>query len=264
MKPGEIIDSKYKIKQSIGSGQRAVVYFVEDIKSGEKLVVKILKTTDILKLQRQIKSLMDLNIPETVPILHVGLNAGQVYFVMPYVRGYSLEQLLRSDSGPAITGRRDYNMLLDFFLSITMQIFDNKLYWNIQPDHLLINGNVKRYDKFKLSGFAYVYDVEKGIHFPYMTFDSNAEYMPPELLRDKYCLRQLYYQYAVAAILLSAITGKRFEQDNVDELLSRIPKKFEQAHGALSRALFSNPEKRYPDFKEFYEDAKLKKLFGLF
>jgi serine/threonine protein kinase len=101
---GGLLDNRYSIEMILGKGGLGIVYKANDIKTLQTVAIKMLleDTEDIDYTQklfeREIKILKRVNHPNVVGILDSGLTeTGRPYFVMDYVEGKSLADLMEEE-----------------------------------------------------------------------------------------------------------------------------------------------------------------------
>jgi serine/threonine protein kinase len=93
---------RYQIKEELGRGQSTVVYRAFDTEANREVAVKVLAVEQVPDIsqrahfKRELKMIASLEHPAIVPVYDVGEHNGQPYFVMRYMAGGSLTQLLAS------------------------------------------------------------------------------------------------------------------------------------------------------------------------
>lgn len=256
----EIIDEKYKILKSLGVGERAKIFLVLNAKTKEKNVLKVFSDLNNQDNIQRVNLTKMIDLVEIVDINGFGKSGGKNYYTMPYKPCRSLYGTINTNSKiPVIKTSKEINYILSFFRNIISHLVRNKLCWQFHPRHLMILETGKMF----MTGLAYPLDDQKGVHFPDLTLGLMDECFPPELLRDNYCNPESYYQYTVAAILLSLLTGQLYSERNEEKMLSKIPK-FNKTKRALIKALNINAQNRYQSFDEFYNHAKINSIFAFF
>src|SRR4051812_49259661 len=92
----------YAVERQIGQGGMATVYLAEDVKHQRKVAIKVLRPeltaslgTD--RFLREIALAAQLQHPHIVPLYDSGSADGFLYYVMPFVEGESLRDLLQRD-----------------------------------------------------------------------------------------------------------------------------------------------------------------------
>ena len=95
---------RYEITKLLGRGGMAVVFLAQDLTLERQVAIKVLPPEMshdpklIPRFQQEAKTAAKLDHPNIIPIYRVESEGGLDYFVMKYVTGNSLEQLL--DQGP--------------------------------------------------------------------------------------------------------------------------------------------------------------------
>ena len=93
------IASRYKVERELGGGGMSSVYLADDLKHGRKVAVKIMRQ-DLSpafgpdRFAREIELTARLTHPHILPLLDSGEIDGCAYYVMPYIEGESLRDLL--------------------------------------------------------------------------------------------------------------------------------------------------------------------------
>src|SRR5687767_15995428 len=94
-----IITDRYRIERQIGAGGMATVYLAEDVKLGRQVALKVLRPElgAVLGTERflsEVKITARLDHPHILTLIDSGTAGGLLYYVLPYVRGESLRDLL--------------------------------------------------------------------------------------------------------------------------------------------------------------------------
>ena len=94
---------RYEIKAELGRGGMATVYHGYDPRFEREVAVKVLPSELLhsdpqfkLRFEREAKIIAQLEHPSIVPVYDVGDEGGQPYFVMRYMNGLSLSELIKS------------------------------------------------------------------------------------------------------------------------------------------------------------------------
>jgi eukaryotic-like serine/threonine-protein kinase len=110
LRVGELIDDRYEVVEVLSNGATADVCKVQHRVLGRRFALKVLRTEcsrDVElceRLFREARALGALNHPNIVTITDSGrLSSGEPYFVMEYVEGVSLDQLMH-EQGPLELG----------------------------------------------------------------------------------------------------------------------------------------------------------------
>jgi serine/threonine-protein kinase len=95
-----VLAGRYEIVRRVGRGATATVYLARDLKHDRDVAVKVLDP-DVARglgperFLREIGIVANLTHPHILPLHDSGEAEGRLYFVMPFVRGASLQDLLR-------------------------------------------------------------------------------------------------------------------------------------------------------------------------
>jgi serine/threonine-protein kinase len=94
-----VFEGRYRAERPLGEGGMATVYLADDLKHRRKVAVKVLKPELAAALGsdrflREIETTAGLRHPHILPLYDSGHADGVLYYVMPYVEGESLRELL--------------------------------------------------------------------------------------------------------------------------------------------------------------------------
>ena len=94
--------ARYVVERELGSGGMATVFLAQDLKHRRKVAVKVLKPELAVSLGaerflREIDTTASLRHPHILPLYDSGEVRGALYYVMPFVEGESLRDLLRRE-----------------------------------------------------------------------------------------------------------------------------------------------------------------------
>jgi len=138
----EVLGDRYAIEREIGRGGMATVFLAEDLKHHRKVALKVMhrELTEALgaeRFLREIQITARLQHPNILVLLDSGDADGLLYYVMPYVEGESLRELLE----------RDTQLPLEEALRITREVADgldcahrqNVIHRDIKPANILLS-----------------------------------------------------------------------------------------------------------------------------
>ena len=96
---GAALSGRYHVERELGAGGMATVYLARDLKHRRQVALKILHeelaaTIGGDRFHREIQIAARLQHPNILPLLDSGEAGGLLYYVMPFVEGGSLRQLL--------------------------------------------------------------------------------------------------------------------------------------------------------------------------
>ena len=95
------LEGRYRIERELGAGGMATVYLAEDLKHHRKVAVKVLRpdlaaTLGPDRFLREIELAAQLTHPHILPLHDSGEADGFLFYVMPYIKGESLADKIKS------------------------------------------------------------------------------------------------------------------------------------------------------------------------
>jgi eukaryotic-like serine/threonine-protein kinase len=140
---GATLSDRYRVERELGRGGMAVVYLARDLRDDELVAVKILRRaiTGIFgsgRFSREIRILQRLSHPAIVPVLDAHESATLHYYVMPYVPGESLRDLIAS-AGP-LPLPRVCTIAAGVAEALDYAHGEGVLHRDIKPANILIDG----------------------------------------------------------------------------------------------------------------------------
>lgn len=101
------LSANYRLKSTLGSGATSHVYVADDLRSGERVAIKVLRaeqaaSVSAARFEAEFKIAAQLEHPNIVPVYDSGTAGGLPYYVMPFINGQSLRTRLDCD-GPLPT-----------------------------------------------------------------------------------------------------------------------------------------------------------------
>lgn len=137
-----VLASRYVIERELGRGGMATVYLAQDLQVGSLVAVKVLHP-DLASMlgadrfAREIGITARLQHPNILPVLDSGVAEGHSFYVMPYVKGESLAQLLE----------REGQLSIDAALELTGEVADalahahalGFMHRDIKPSNILLS-----------------------------------------------------------------------------------------------------------------------------
>ena len=141
---------RYTIQHELGRGGAAFVFLAHDLKHDRPVAIKVLRPeiavlVGVERFLREIRLAAQLRHPHIMPLFDSGEASGSLYYVMPYVAGQSLRQLLER-GGP---------LPLDEALRITRDVCDALTYAHGQD---IVHRDIKPENILLESGHAVVTD----------------------------------------------------------------------------------------------------------
>jgi serine/threonine-protein kinase len=96
------LDNRYHVERELGAGGMATVYLADDLRHSRKVAVKVLhpELSAVIGADRflaEIRTTANLQHPHILPLFNSGEADGLLFYVMPYVEGETLRDLLDRD-----------------------------------------------------------------------------------------------------------------------------------------------------------------------
>lgn len=199
---------RYQIKEELGRGQSTVVYRAFDTEANREVAVKVLaveQAPDISQrahFKRELKMIASLEHPAIVPVYDVGEQDGQPYFVMRYMAGGSLSQLISAKGRLSL---QETARIIDRIAAALNHAHkQNIIHRDIKPDNIL----------FDLDHHPYISDF--GVARPAATADSSPSegqvgtpgYMSPEQMNQE-AVDERSDVYSLGVVIYQMLTGRK-------------------------------------------------------
>ncbi len=139
---GAALGGRYRLERVLGSGGMATVYLADEPRHQRRVALKVLRhdlaaTLGADRFHREIRIAARLQHPNILPLLDSGEADGLLYYVMPFVEGGSLRQLLE----------RERRLAPDRVLAIVGRVADalgyahgmGVLHRDIKPENILFS-----------------------------------------------------------------------------------------------------------------------------
>ena len=197
---------RYQIKEELGRGQSTVVYRAFDTEANREVAVKVLsvESPDISQrahFKRELKMIASLEHPAIVPVYDVGEHNGQPYFVMRYMAGGSLTQLL------AARGRLPLEETAHIIGRICAALNhahkQNIIHRDIKPDNILFDLDHNPY----ISDFGVAKPAASGASMPEGQVGTPG-YMSPEQI-DQETVDERSDVYSLGVVIYQMLTGRQ-------------------------------------------------------
>lgn len=138
-----LIGNQFTVQEVLGTGGMGTVYRGMDMKTGENVAIKLLKTEAIAddpdlveRFAREAEALRQLNHPNIVKVLATVEEEDRHYIVMEYVSGGSLSELLKSQSQMPI--RWVLKLAIELADALTRAHYLKIIHRDIKPANVLI------------------------------------------------------------------------------------------------------------------------------
>jgi len=139
----ENLAGHYEIQRELGEGGMAIVFLAHDVKHDRDVAVKVLKpelaaSLGAERFLREIRTAAKLSHPHILPLYDSGDAGGVLYYVMPFVQGESLADLLE----------REQQLGIDEAIKIAREVAEGLgvahsyglVHRDIKPDNIMMSG----------------------------------------------------------------------------------------------------------------------------
>jgi serine/threonine protein kinase len=253
---------RYEIKQLLGRGGMAVVFLAQDLTLERQVAIKVLPPelshdpNLIPRFQQEAKTAAKLDHPNIIPIYRVESEAGLDYFVMKYVTGRSLEQMLEDGPIPVDLARK---VLREAALALGHAHQRRIVHRDVKPANIMLEDD----GRVVLTDFGISKAVQSASQLTGTgTIIGTPHYMAPEQAKGL-AVDGRADQYSLAIVGHQILTGKQpfdgsahsilykhvFEAPPpVLELRPDVPR---DLVAALERAMAKEPEHRFATMEDF-------------
>lgn len=260
------LSDRYRIERQIGQGGMATVFLAEDVKHRRQVAIKVLRaelsaTLGTERFLREIELAAKLQHPHIVPVYDSGSADGVLYYVMPYVEGESLRDLMRREG--QIPLARAAEIIREASSGLEYAHGHGIVHRDVKPENIMLSGGHAVVADF---GIARAIDASRAAE-GHLTGAGIAigtpAYMSPEQATadivdarsDQYALACVFYELVTGkqafggptmqAMLTSMLTGPR---PRLSAVVDGIP---HEVDGATQRALSTDPSHRFDTISGF-------------
>jgi serine/threonine protein kinase len=250
----------YQLEEEIGHGSMGVVYRGKQIALGREVAIKVLPKTlardasYVARFIREAQIIAGLNHPNIVQIYDAGQQSKHLYFVMEYIQGPTLSNLLHLD------GTIPQHLAVEYAAQIADALDAayrerNVIHRDIKPENLMLN----RWGKIKVMDFGLARAIGHQKITVAKTLVGSIYYASPEQVWGE-TLDNRSDIYALGVVLYEMVTGQRpFIGRSMPELTQAIihgnppppsthnPDLAYNVEQIIMQALSLHREQRYPD-----------------
>jgi serine/threonine protein kinase len=250
----------YQLEEEIGHGSMGVVYRGKQIALGREVAIKVLPKTlardgsYVARFIREAQIIAGLNHPNIVQIYDAGQQSKLLYFVMEYIQGPTLSNLLHLDGTIPQHLAVEYAAQIADALDAAYRERD-VIHRDIKPENLMLN----RWGKIKVMDFGLARAVGHQKITVAKTLVGSIYYASPEQVWGEN-LDNRSDIYALGVVLYEMVTGQRpFIGRSMPELTQAIihgnppppsthnPSVTYDVEQIIMQALSLHREQRYPD-----------------
>lgn len=273
---GTVLKDRYFVLSIIGKGGMSLVYKAKDLSTGKVVAVKALRTqglgdeTIVKRFKQEAEVLHRLNHPRIVSVYDYGTSRiGQPYFIMDYLVGVSLSQVLRKQ-GPLNLGR-----FQDIFVQIAAAVSHahkhKAIHRDLKPGNIMLVEMEDTADYVKIVDFGIAKLAEDASKLTRLgEVWGSPIYMSPEQgMGTKIDTRTDIYSLGI--VMYEALTGDvpflgKNYVETMTKQMSEAPAPFSEVAGHLNipaslemivfKALQKSPDDRYQTMADLKADLE--------
>jgi serine/threonine-protein kinase len=199
---------RYQIKEELGRGQSTVVYRAFDTDTNREVAVKVLaveQAPDISQrahFKRELKMIASLEHPAIVPVYDVGEQDGQPYFVMRYMAGGSLSQLIAARGKLPL--QETAHIIGRICAALNHAHKQNIIHRDVKPDNILFDLDHNPY----ISDFGVARPAAVGNATPSEGQVGTPGYMSPEQIHQE-SVDERSDVYSLGVVIYQMLTGRK-------------------------------------------------------
>jgi len=276
-KIGQLFDERYRVTARIGHGGMAEVYEATDIINRKTVAVKLIREdvmqnpVNLKRFRNEAMIAASLSHPNIVKVFDHGYVNGRPYIINEFIKGQTLKE--------ALDFRSNFSLLeaIDIMIQLTSALYyahqHNIIHRDVKPMNifLLPDGTVKLAD-FGIAESDNIRSLDNN-----KDIVGSVHYLAPEISKGKPASIKSDI-YSAGVTFFELITGHLpfVGENSVSVAVMHIhdkfpsPKKYiptcpKEIEKIIFKACDKNPNKRYADCKEFYDElVKIKQQPELF
>ncbi len=266
----------YRVTTKVGEGGMGSVYLAEHPQIGKRVALKVLhaefaSNADVVsRFFNEAKAVNDIGHPNIVDVIDYGVLTGAhpsekfVYFIMEYLAGLTLSQLVRTES--PLPPERALAIALQCADALAASHRCEIVHRDLKPDNIILQQRGRERDFVKLLdfGIAKLTGEQPGSRRTRTGIVMGTPaYMSPEQCEGKGNVDHRTDIYALGIVLYEMLTGRvPFIGEGYGEILVQhltqapiSPSQFRllppHVESVVLKALEKNPADRYPNMEEF-------------
>jgi eukaryotic-like serine/threonine-protein kinase len=265
---GKVLNSRYELKQLIGSGGMADVYMATDTLLGRTVAVKILHPqyakdqVFVARFRQEAQAAANLNQVNIVNVYDWGIEDSTYYLVMEYVEGRDLKDIILQ--GGQLLPERAVEIAMSICLALEAAHAQGIVHRDIKPQNVIVT-----YDnKIKVMDFGIARTTGGSAMTETGTIMGTAQYISPEQAQgraadprsDLYSLGVVLYEMLTGKVPFDgenpvAIAYKHVREDPLPPSMIN-PDISPELEAVVMKGLSKNPENRYQSSVEMYSDLE--------
>lgn len=203
---GKLVNGRYKVIASIGSGGMANVFLAHDLILDRDVAIKILRfnfqndKTAIRRFQREALAATELVHPNIVGVYDVDEESGMQYLVMEYVKGMDLKRYIQSQAH--IPYEKIVDIMEQILSAVNLAHAHGIIHRDLKPQNILMD----EAGVVKIADFGIAIALSETSLTQTNSMLGSVHYLSPEQARGSMATKQSDI-YALGIILYEMITG---------------------------------------------------------
>jgi serine/threonine-protein kinase len=220
----EVLGHRYVLERELGHGGMASVYLARAEGRRERVAIKVMDprladALDSRRFQREMGIAAALEHPLIVPLLDSGCAGGVWYYVMPFIEGESLYDLLQRERRLSVP--RALGITRDVAVALGYAHRQGVLHRDVKPENVLLADGRALIADFGLARAIGAADYTKLTATGVIV--GTLYYMSPEQLREEHDLDQRADIYSLGCLLYEMLSGgPPYTGRTLTEVASRI------------------------------------------
>ena len=260
------LHDRYAIERRIGQGGMATVYLAEDLKHRRQVAIKVLRpelsaSLGAERFLREIELAAKLQHPHIVPVYDSGSADDVLYYVMPFVDGESLRDLMAREG--RLTLERAAEIIREASSGLSYAHSHGVVHRDVKPENIMLSDGHAVVTDFGIArAIETARAADSHLTGAGMAIGTPAYMSPEQATADKVDARS--DQYALACVFYELVTGKQaFSGPTMQAMLTSMltgprPRMATivddvppPVDAATQRALSSDPTQRFNSINEF-------------
>ncbi|MGD8277423.1 MAG: serine/threonine-protein kinase [Gemmatimonadota bacterium] len=243
----EALAGRYTLEQEIGRGGMAVVFRAHDLRHDRPVALKVMRD-DVATLigtdrfLREIRITARLNHPHILPLLDSGEAGGFLFYVMPFVAGRSLRELLQSE------GRLEVGVALRVAGQVAAALDhahrQGVIHRDVKPENILLSEGLATVADFGVAQAISTVPPQRltgtGLQlgtFGYMSPEQAAGAATLDERTDVYSLAVVAYEMLVGEPPRHWVTGEAVAMERFLDAVPAHREILDRLHGRIEQAL---------------------------
>jgi serine/threonine-protein kinase len=220
----DVLGHRYVLERELGHGGMASVYLARAEGRPERVAIKVMNpriadALDSKRFRREMEIATSLDHPLIVPLLDSGSGGGVWYYVMPFIEGESLYDLLQRERRLPVS--RALGITRDVAVALGYAHRQGVLHRDVKPENVLLAGGRALIADFGLARAIGAADYTRLTATGVIV--GTVYYMSPEQLREEHDLDQRTDIYGLGCLLYEMLSGgPPYTGRTLTEVASRI------------------------------------------